>query len=187
MNGSTALAALTRHEHSRIDLALHEGSHAVAGVLHGGVVSSCTVTSGRVKSGVITPPNGSTGVSTLPTGRHAEVAYAGVWGQVRGRTGRRPDPREIHAVLSTTGCRDREVLTAAGGSDAGDAVVPLLERCWPSVAELAALLFRTGKVSHSDVLAALKLSDDAGVRAVELAQIKAGAVPGSFTISRAAV
>ncbi len=184
---TSSLAAFIRHEHARIDLALHEAGHAVAGVLHGGVVSSCTVTSGRVKSGVITQPNGSTSFSTLPSGRHAEVALAGPWGQVRGRTGRRPGPREIHAVLSTTGCRDREVLTAAGGSDSGDAVVPLLERCWPSVAELAALLFRTGKVSHTDVLAALKLSSDPQVRSIELAQIKAGAAPGTFTISRAAV
>lgn len=37
-----------------------------------------------------------------------------------------------------------------GGESAGDAVVRLLERCWPSVAELAAKLHQHGKVSHAE-------------------------------------
>jgi hypothetical protein len=83
---------------------------------------------------------------------HAEVAFAGCWGQARGRLGRRPGSHEVSAVLAGTGCRDREVLTAAGGPDAGESVVPLLERCWPSIAELAERLHKHGSVSQTGVL-----------------------------------
>ena len=57
-------------------------------------------------------------------------------------------------------------------------MIPLLERCWPSVAEVAVKLHRHGKVSHSDVLAALRLSADAGTRATEISMLKSGAAPG---------
>ena len=180
------LDALRRHELSRIELAHHEASHAVAGVLHGGVLASVTITESRVKRGLVALPSGSTSFSTLPSVRHAEVAFAGCWGQVRGRTGRRPGSHEVAAVLGSTGCKDAAVLTAAGGPDAGESVIPLMERVWPSVAELAAKLHRTGKVSHSDVLAALRLSEDAGVRTIELSMIRSGAAPGSFSVSRPA-
>lgn len=178
------LDAFVRHERARLETSWHEASHAVAGVLHGGVLASVTITEGRVKRGIVAPPDGSTSFTVLPSHRHAEVAFAGCWGQVRGRTGRRPGSHEIHAVLGSTGCRDREVLTAAGGPDAGESIVPLLDRVWPSVAEVAAKLHRHGKVSHSDVLAALNLSSDAATRTLELSMIRSGAAPGSFSVSR---
>ena len=178
------LDAFIRHEHARIELALHEAGHAIAGVLSGGTLTTSTVIEGRVKRGLVAPPNGSTSFAVLPSYRHAEVALAGPWSQARGRLGRRPGSHHVAAVLAGSGCKDREVLTAAGGPDAGEAVIPLMERCWPSVAELAAKLHRHGKVSHSDVLAALRLSDDAGTRSIELSMIRSGATPGSFSVSR---
>ena len=179
------LAALRRHELSRIETAYHEAAHAVAGVLHGGRLTAATITEGKRKGATFSSPSGLTTFASLPSTRHAPVSYAGVWGQARARAGgRRPGRRELFAVLESTGCKDREVLTAAGGPDAGESVVPLLETCWPSVAELAAKLHRHGKVSHSDVLAALRLSDDAGTRSIELSMIRSGAAPGSFSVSR---
>lgn len=180
------LAALAAHERARIELCWHEAGHAVAGILYGGRLTRSTLTDGTVRRGFAGRPSGATTFGTLPSGRHAEVAYAGVWGQARGRMGRRPGPRDLHRVMDSTGCRDRQVLVAAGGLDAGDAVVPLLERCWPSIAELAELLHRTGSVSHTDVLRSLRLSADPVVRSLEVSMIRAGAAPGSFSVSRPA-
>lgn len=180
------LASFVRHEHTRIDLALHEAGHAVAGILNGGVLTSSTVIEGRWKLGLLAPPDGSTSFASLPPHRHAQVALAGPWAQARGRLGRRPGSHEVAAVLGGTGCRDREVLTAAGGPDAGESVIPLLERCWPSVAELAVKLHRTGRITEADVLGALSLSADPATRTLELSMIRSGAEPGSFSVSRPA-
>ena len=176
--------ALMQYPRSLYGMAFHEAAHAVAGILHGGTLTEARIIPGRVKAGVLGGPRGSTTFTGLAATRHPEVAFAGVWGQARGIAGRRPGWGEIRAALDGTGCHDKQVLTAAGGESAGDAVVPLLERCWPSVAELAARLHKHGKVSHADVLAALSLSDDADTRAHEVALIRAGAAPGSFTVSR---
>ena len=180
------LDAFVRHERSRVETAWHEAAHAVAGVLHGGVLTAASVTDGPVRDGMAGLASGLTTFATLPSTRHAPVAYAGVWAQARARAGRRPGRRELFSVLETTGCRDREVLTAAGGPDAGESVVPLLETCWPSVAEVAAKLHRRGKVTEADVLAALSLSADPATRSLELSMIRSGAAPGSFSVSRPA-
>jgi hypothetical protein len=52
------------------------------------------------------------------------------------------------------------------------------------VAELAALLHQHGKVSHADVLAALRLSADDQTRAVEISMIRSEAAPGELKVSR---
>lgn len=179
------LDAFIRHERSRIETAWHEASHAVAGVLHGGTLTTATVTEGKRKGATFSSPSGLTTFASLPSTRHAPVAYAGVWGQARARAGgRRPGRRELFAVLESTGCKDREVLTAAGGPDAGESVVPLLETCWAAVTTLAAKLHGTGKITETDVLAALNLSSDPATRTLELAMILSGAAPGSFSVSR---
>ncbi len=180
------LDSFVRHERARIELCWHESSHAVAGVILGGRLKAATITDGERKGGVAGMPSGSTSFATLP-GRHAEVAYAGVWGQAWARAGRRrPGRRELFAVLESTGCRDREVLTAAGGPDAGESVVPILETCWAAVTTLAVKLFNTGTIAEADVLAALSLSADPGTRSLELSMIRSGAAPGSFAVSRPA-
>ena len=176
--------ALMQYPRSLYGMAFHEAAHAVAGILHGGTLTEARIIPGRVKAGVLGGPRGSTTFTGLAATRHPEVAFAGVWGQARGIAGRRPGWHEIRAALDGTGCHDKQVLTAAGGESAGDAITPLLERCWPSVAELAAKLHQTGKVSHADVLAALRLSADPDTRALETAAIKSGMAPGSFTVSR---
>ena len=89
-------------------------------------------------------------------------------------------------MLESTGCKDREVLIAAGGPDAGESVVPLLETCWAAVTTLAAKLHGTGKITEADVLAALSLSSDAATRTLELSMLRSGATPGSFAVTRPA-
>ena len=181
------LDAFIRHEHGRIETAWHESGHAVAGVLNGGVLTASTVTDGPVRGGMAGLPSGLTTFASLPSTRHAPVAYAGVWTQAWARAGHsRPGRRELFAVLESTGCKDREVLTAAGGPDAGESVVPLLETCWAAVTTLAAKLLRTGKINEADVLAALNLSSDPATRTLELSMIRSGATPGSFAVTRPA-
>ncbi len=183
MSSPTTETADAARPHA-VSASRHEAAHAVAGVLNGGTLTGSTITEGRVKRGMVSPPSGITTFASLPSGRHVFVAYAGAWAQARGRLGRRPGSHDVAAVLESTGCRDREVLTAAGGPDAGEAVVPLLERVWPSVAEVAAKLHRHGKVTEADVLAALSLSADPATRTLELSMIRSGAEPGSFSVSR---
>ena len=165
----------SRYARSLFGLAFHEAAHCVAGVLHGGTLAE----SRNFLSDLL----GSTTYTGLAATRHPEVAFAGPWGQARALAQRRPGLHEVRAALDGTGCHDRAVLTAAGGESAGESIVPLLERCWPSVAELAAKRLRHGQVSHADVLAALRLSDDAATRAVEVSMLKSGAEPGSFKVS----
>lgn len=88
-------------------------------------------------------------------------------------------------MLDSTGCRDRDVLTAAGGV-ADPEVELLIERCRAAVGANAAKLLRAGSVAEADVLAALGLSADPATRAMEASMIRAGAAPGSFSVSRPA-
>ena len=46
------LAAFIRHERSRVETAWHEAAHAVAGVLHGGTLTTASVTDGPVRDGM---------------------------------------------------------------------------------------------------------------------------------------
>ena len=66
----------------------------------------------------------------------------------------------------------------------GVAVVPLPQRCWPAICKLAGKLCAESHVRHADVTAALGLSVDPDTAAIELAHIRAGCAPGSFTVSR---
>jgi hypothetical protein len=179
------LAAFVAHEHSRIDLAWHEAAHCVAGVLHGGTLTRAAITEGKRKGGKFGKPSGVTTFAALPSTRHALVAYAGPWGQARGRLGRRPGPVDLRRVLDSTGCKDRDVLIASGG-DADPKVELMLENCWPAVHAIAAKLLRTASVTEADVLAALKLSADPATRVLETSMIRSGAAPGTFSVSRPA-
>ena len=115
------------------------------------------------------------------------ITYAGPWAEARWLAGRRPSQRDVYPVLDTTGHFDDKALCAAGGTVTGARVVPQLTRCWPSVAKVAQKLYRDGEARHDAVCAALGLSDSGGPCSVELAMIRSGSVPGSFTVTRAAV
>ena len=50
---------------------------------------------------------------------------------------------------------------------------------------VATKLFRSGEVTHRDVCDALHLADGGGPGSFALANIRAGAAPGSFTVTPA--
>jgi hypothetical protein len=60
----------------------------------------------------------------------------------------------------------------------------LLTRCWHAVVVVAQRLWRDSEVRHADVCQALGLSDDGGPGSFELALIRSGHAPGSFTVTR---
>ena len=94
------------------------------------------------------------------------------------RHGRRPSQRQLYAVLDVTGRCDRVLLVGAGIATATH-IVPLLERCWPAIREVAAQLFSHSQASHDDVTKALGLSADPNTAAIGgLAHIRAGCPAG---------
>jgi hypothetical protein len=159
----------------RIPTAFHEAGHAVAAVVLGGQVHLATI-----------GDDPRTEFVSIPAGRKAEVTYAGPWAEARLLARRSPSPAEIRHALAANRSDDR-ALCAAGDPAAGAGVVTLLERCWPSVKALSKKLFYDGQVDHAGVCAALGLTDDGGPGSLELAMIRSGSVPGSFTVTRAVV
>jgi hypothetical protein len=119
-------------------------------------------------------------------GAEALIAYAGPWCEAQWLAGQHPGPRDLHRVLAANPSDDK-TLCAAGGPAAALGVVPLLQRCWPSIKTVTTKLFHDGQVGHNDVCAALGLSDDGGPCSFELALIRSGSAPGTFTVTRAAL
>lgn len=163
---------LSEAELDRLATAFHEAGHAVAAVVLGGRVHGVTI-----------DDQPRTEFTSLPAGTASAVAFAGPWSEARWTRGRVPGPADMRSALARNGSDD-QVLCAAGGPHQGAFVVPLLERCWPSIKALTRQLYRTGTAAHADVCASLGLSDDGGPGSVALAIIRSGSAPGSFTVSR---
>ncbi|MGV7518138.1 hypothetical protein PJM49_26465 [Mycobacterium kansasii] len=170
--GPLTLADLTTRERNHLELCVHEAGHAVAGVVLGAQLRSAAVTNSRVWG-----TDGLTSFADSPHGRDPEIAYAGPWAQARWRVGRRPNQREVFAVLSASGYKDERVLIASGGTHLGHFVTPLVERAWPGVIRVAQQLYRAGEATHADVLAALGITDGGGPTSVQLANLRAGMRP----------
>lgn len=159
---------LTEAELDRLGTAFHEAGHAVAAVVLGGQVHQ-----------VIVDEHPHTEYDPLP-GLDAGIVYAGPWAEARWELGRTPGPADMRRVFARNGSDDR-TLCAAGGPHQGAHVVPLLERCWPAVKTLAKGLYFTGAATHANVCSALGLPDRGGRASVELALIRSGSSPGSFS------
>jgi hypothetical protein len=87
----------------------------------------------------------------------------------------------MFAALDRNSCDDHE-LSRLGGSVTGAGVVPLLERCWPSVAKLAAQLWSNSEVRHEHVCAALHIPErDNGFH---LSLIRSGTAPANLKVTR---
>ncbi|OBG00694.1 hypothetical protein A5773_04190 [Mycobacterium sp. 852014-52450_SCH5900713] len=170
------LADLTAAERERAALAFHEAGHAIAATLLGGRIRAAVISEGRA-FGML----GKAVHDQVPGGGWPSILYAGPWAEARFRAGRRPTQRELFTALEHNGCDDRE-LSRAGGSVTGAGVVPLLERCWPSVAKLAAQLWSNSDVRHGDVCAALQIPErDNGFH---LSLIRSGTAPGNLKVTR---
>ena len=158
-------ADLTDRERLLAETCVHEAGHAIAGVLLGRRLRAATVTGG-LKAGQI---RGLTTLDPLPPGREPEVAFTGPWAQVRWRHDRTPTQREVYAVLALNRDGDDAVLLASGGTSAGAAIVPTLQRDWPAICTLAGAICSNIVARHTIVCAALGLSTDPATAAHQLA------------------
>jgi hypothetical protein len=178
------MAALTDADRQRLCTSVHEAGHAVAATVLGGRISTAVVfdrETAVVCHGKETPMLGKTVHDEVPTGTLPMITYAGPWAEARFLAGARPTHRDLSSVLNATGHLDDKALCAGGGYREGAPVVPLLERCWPSVVTVAKRLLRDGEVGHEAVCAALGLTDGGGCTSYELALIRSGCAPGTFT------
>ena len=171
---------LTTTERLRLLTAVHEAGHSVAATVLGGRIAGAVI---------IDPPDrditGKTAFRELPEGVAPSVYFAGPWAEARWLAGKRPTQAEVWAVLDSRGSRDHAELLASGGTAAAAHVVPLIERCWGAVITVARQLNRTGDARHADVCEALGLTDGGGPGSIELAMIRSGCAPGTFTVTRA--
>jgi hypothetical protein len=179
------LADLTIRERELIGLCFHEAGHAVAGTALGGRVFTAAATQSRVNG-----PEGTTRFDDLSVGRHPVVALAGPFAQAkweawRAGAGRGPGRRELDAILAGGGRKDRAALLAAGTDviDTLPETSKLIDTCWDSVVKVARRLWRDGEARREHVTAALGLSADPATAALQLAHIRAGSPPHSFTIT----
>lgn len=173
------LADLTDRDSMCLRSAVHEAGHAVAATVLGSRIHAAGLCDGQV-TGIF----GKTVYDDIPLGVMAQSTYAGPWAEARWLAGGRPTMRDMHAILTTTGHLDDKVLSANGGLTAGARVVPLMERCWPSVVTVARKLLLDGEIHHEDVCDALHLTDGGGPGSFALAVIRSGRAPGTFTPAR---
>jgi hypothetical protein len=179
---------LTDLDRERIAVAVHESGHACAAVLMGASVHTSVVT--RHSRSLGQAQGFTSYASNISQPALLAATFGGPWAEARFAARRHPTIYEIDAVFAGNGHSVKAALRAAAMAEGRDieaaaarAVVPLLDRCWPAVTALARQLFFDGEVCNSDVAAALGLSPDPATRAVELAMLRAGAAPGSFTVS----
>lgn len=169
------MADLTTRERHHLEVCVHEAAHAVAGVALGGELRSAVVSNSRVW-GV----DGLASFADTPHGRDPEIAYAGPWAQAKFRAGgrdNRPTQRQVFAILNAGGYKDDRMLIASGGTHLGHAVTPLVERTWPAVIRVARRLYDTGEATHTEVCAALGITDGGGPGSSQLAGLRAGMRP----------
>lgn len=178
------IAGLTADELQRIKLSFHESAHSTIGCALGGTLHSAFVGGGKA-----TGLQGLTTFTEMSVGRQPVVALSGPYAEARWLAGRRPTRREVDAALAVGGSKDAAAITAAGTTitDVFHDAAALIDRCWSSIVTVAQKLHLDGEARHEHVCAALGLSDRGGPGSFELALIRSGAVPGSFTTVPAAL
>ncbi|TDZ77067.1 hypothetical protein [Mycobacteroides salmoniphilum] len=169
--------------------AAHEAAHAAIGVLSGARIQTAEVLRGGPRTGHLSGVAGQCRYSRTPISdiRQADITAAGTVGEAIWHYGGRPTSHQLDTLLDKN-AQDRNKLAdltrdhhGTTPSDSLSAVLPLVLRCWPSIARLASQIHHDGPVDHAAVLAALGIpsTEDALFHA---AQIKAGQRPGTFTI-----
>lgn len=150
---------LTNAQYARIRTATHEAGHAIAGVVLGGHLQSASIFDRP-------DADGNLGLTELFDVLDADprVAYAGPWSEARFLAQKRGEPvptrRALDSVMSGGGCNDALGLRLR--DPRGDyrlTVPPLMVRCWPGIARLAARLYTDGTATHAHALDALGIFD----------------------------
>lgn len=179
-------AALTRTGFSptRVALALHEAGHAVVGAVYGATTEQATLSADSAH-GLCTFTADSFGPSAHAYRPH--IAAAGAVAAAMLAHGPRPalhhierhlhgpDRHELHTMsLSTMQPMSASLL----------AVRPLVSQCWGAIADLATSLYFGDEIGHSDVCAALGITDGGGPASMQLALLRSGSGPYGLKSSR---
>jgi hypothetical protein len=171
----------------RIGLAAHEAGHAVVGVLYGATIDQASLTADG-DDGLCSFDADSFGAEARVYRSH--IAAAGAVAAAMFHYGPRLGWQQIDDQLHGT---DRDELRAAAFSGYGQpmsaplmAVRPLVQRCWTPIVKLATEMYFGRNIGHDDVCTALGLTDEGGSYSAELAMIRSGRVPGTFTMTRGA-
>lgn len=130
--------------------AFHEAGHCVASVILGPGIERAVSTPNNRRHAGFTEHNRPDAV-----GMHPLITAAGPMAEARHRFGPRPTQRQVFAVLDVNP-HDYATLRTSGNPSPTDAA-PLLDRCWPAVAELAQVLDERGEVFEGDVIRALRI------------------------------
>ncbi len=185
-------ASLSKRDRDRIlSTASHEAAHAVIAAVHGATVDRAEVVRSGGKNTTGTAHLGYTRYLPFDAMTRLDVpliAAAGAAGEAIFRHGK-PTLTEVWHLLNSGHKHDAaqvEQLSLAKGINPIEPVglvMPITNRCWPSIARLANGLFRGGEIRHNDVLQALNIpsAEDADKY---LRAIRAGAVPGELRVGR---
>ncbi|MGB0972107.1 MAG: hypothetical protein ACPGVG_14280 [Mycobacterium sp.] len=165
-----------------LTLAVHEAGHAIVGTIYGAKVDHAALAENN-NDGLCRFTTSVLGAT--PAQYRAQIAAAGAVAAALFTHGPRP---RLHQIEGLLGPGDRRELRLAALSNGGPftdpiiAVTPLIRRCWDPIGELAATLAVDSEIRHPDVCAALGLSPDPDRAAFQLALLRSGSAPGSFSI-----
>lgn len=164
----------------RFDWAVHEAGHAVLATLVGGRVKTAEITAGGPRptaDGMLQHGSCDCEFDLVTEPSRPLVAAAGILAQAVHQHGPRPTSGQILALTVGTGDEKelrRLALTAGSPPMPTQEVLPLVIRCWQPIVKLANQIHQRGPVTHEDVAKALGLSQDPGLHAFEIANIRAG-------------
>jgi hypothetical protein len=147
---------LTTHE--MVSAALHEASHAVGVVLHGGRIERCEV----FEFGDGHGHAGATTHSDLDATGQLFTSAFGPWSDARFYAGSDPSWRELNDALAASH-EDAEAVTASGNRGFPRHLESQFRTLWPTICDLAqTMLVERDKpvLTDADVRAALGIADD---------------------------
>lgn len=178
---------LSPDQRTLVGLAVHEAAHAVVGAIYGATIDAVTLTA-DTSTGSCDFTAESFGASAAAF--RPRIAAAGAVAAAMFHHGPRPTPHQMDAHLHGP---DREELRAAAFASMQPmsapltAVRPIVRQCWSAIVELATGLCFGDQIGHTEVCSALGLRDRGRSGSAELAMIRDGRLPGSFTVARSAV
>ena len=152
-------------DRAQLGVAVHESGHAIVGFIHGREVERVRLIDGDPRH------SGSCEFGYPPGGVPPVAVYAGTAAELRFSLGRRPTAHDVSARLAVH--RDDRAMVASAGPYDLDHARGLVDRTWPAITELAALLYGYGEAGEGDVLRALRVPSGARADAY-LADLRAG-------------
>ena len=178
----TKTAELTIAQRLRLSLAVHEAAHACVGVLHGAELECARlIGDGPDAEGECCFTASSFEVGRLAAGHRSEIAAAGAVAEAvfrfgfEGATFRRIEARLVDSDDEQQ-LRVESWRTLRSAPETFSDVLPLVKQLWTPIGELARKLYFGAELNHSDVCAALNVTDGGGPYSGQLHSVRRGYV-----------